>query len=536
MTGVFLTLLGLYTLTAPGRIDMIDGQWRYDVARNWLDRGEPVVTDQYLLGTGGATVDRRTGTHYAVYNAAPSITPMPFMLVSRCLPGHTPERDQFAFSLTGPVFGALLGVLLMAAFRMLGLGLRQSVSGTALFCLTTLWWPASVTIFDQNQHAVLLLASLLLAWQAGRRCSLPLAGLGGLVGGMLFNYQEMYGLVLPIIGLAVIAAPADDAAGSLPAGQPSPRRAGLGRYLLFGLGCCVGLGLLLAYNEWRFGMPVLLDRYGSQTASQPRMWGDPVAGLIGLAVSPGKGILWYSPPLAMALLGARRLFARAPVLTVSIAAASAVHLLVIGNLTFFGGDWCWGPRYAIPAMALWALLLPFGLERLGPARPALHPLVLLGLLVQLLGVSLDHHRFFYERNYAPMFWAADPWIYFKQSQLIARPVELCHPSGVGPVPQVVRFNPSPSGQSTYCPFGPPDPAQSRQWMRHFRVFYLPRPWWGWIGQVQPADRPMSPSALFLVCGLLLVPGTLLLTRTLRAADDWCQVPAHSPPLTAQSSV
>ena len=32
--GVFVALLAVYLLTAPGRIDTVDGQWRYDVAKN----------------------------------------------------------------------------------------------------------------------------------------------------------------------------------------------------------------------------------------------------------------------------------------------------------------------------------------------------------------------------------------------------------------------------------------------------------------------------------------------------------------------
>src|SRR5216684_4587797 len=91
--GVFLALLGIYLLTTPGRIDIIDGQWRYEVAKNWLERGEPVVADRWLLATLGQMPNPATGKAYSVYNAAPSVTPMPLMLLSRLLPGHNAERD-----------------------------------------------------------------------------------------------------------------------------------------------------------------------------------------------------------------------------------------------------------------------------------------------------------------------------------------------------------------------------------------------------------------------------------------------------------
>src|SRR6202035_4538437 len=133
-TGVFVALLGLYLLTAPGRIDIIDGQWRYEVARNWLDTGEPVVADRWLLATRGQMLNPGNGKSYSVYNAAPSVTPMPLMLLSRLLPGHNTERDHFAFSLTGPFFGALLGALLLLAYGLLGIRLPESLVYTAIFC------------------------------------------------------------------------------------------------------------------------------------------------------------------------------------------------------------------------------------------------------------------------------------------------------------------------------------------------------------------------------------------------------------------
>lgn len=95
--GIFVGLLGLYLLSSPGRIDFIDGQYRYDVARSWLDVGEPVVRDPALRALG-APVDARTGKAYAWYNAASSLTPLPFMAVARWVGGDAVDRDRFAFS------------------------------------------------------------------------------------------------------------------------------------------------------------------------------------------------------------------------------------------------------------------------------------------------------------------------------------------------------------------------------------------------------------------------------------------------------
>src|SRR5205807_7840922 len=186
----------------------------------------------------------------------------------------------------------------------------------------------------------------------------------------------------------------------------------------------VGVGLFFAFNECRFGTPLILGKYGQQDPLQPPTWGNPVLGFLGLAFSPGKGILWFSPPLILAFLGARGLFRRAPALTLTVAGVSLCHLLVIIHLAFFGGDLCWGPRYLIPVMPLWALAFPFAAARLRHPRRLMVPLAFAGLFVQLLGISVETQRFFYERNLPASYWAFDPWLYFKDSQLIARPFEI----------------------------------------------------------------------------------------------------------------
>src|SRR5271157_3599776 len=47
-SGIFLLVLAIYVLSSPGRIDIIDGQARYDVAYNWLLEGRPVLRDPWI--------------------------------------------------------------------------------------------------------------------------------------------------------------------------------------------------------------------------------------------------------------------------------------------------------------------------------------------------------------------------------------------------------------------------------------------------------------------------------------------------------
>jgi hypothetical protein len=509
--GVFLVLLGVYVITNPGRIDIIDGQYRYDVAKNWLDAGEPYCDDPYIAGA--LERDPVTGRSYANYGAGASVTPMPLMLLSRALPGHGDERDRFVFTLTSSVFGALGGALLFIGMGMLGVSIKSALASTAVFCFATLWWPGSLTTFDQNQHAVLVLGTALLAWQAGRRSSLGLAALGGAVGGLLVNYHENYALLLPALALPVFASAQEGVPNAAPVLKLEVSHAALLRYVVFGLCCALGIALFFGFNLMRYGLLLKPNRYALES---PVFNGNILAGSLSLLFSPGRSVFLFSPPILLLVAGLRPLFRRAPMLVAGIGLASVFHFLFISRLALFGGDWCWGPRYMLIAMLPLALTFPFAFEYLRAKRSLVVATVALGCIVQVFAISIDHQRFFFEHKLAPYFWVYDPWVYFKYSQFIARPAEVVTTLRDGLPPEVIAFAPT-DGKSTYTPFGPPDPSWGPLYVRYFSVFYLPRPWHFWIGHVEPALRPVGLLPLVPICMGMILAGCAAVTSSYMGA-------------------
>lgn len=506
--------LGLYLLTNPGRIESIDGQYRWEVAKNLLDVGEPTVRDQRIFFW--AMPNRETGKMYSGYNIGASATPIPLMVVSHILAGkENDEASRFAFALTGGFFGAFVVGLLVLAYGALGLSIRASVVWAAVFGLCTGWWPGSTSVLDQNQHAAVATAALLLAWQAGRRESLGLAAAAGLVGGLMLAFQENYALLLPMIAIAVFAGPGEGR-GARAAFSREVTRKQLMRYGAFGAACAAGLGLFFAYNFWRFDAFFMPGRYDAAAGTDAgRMtWGNPVAAVLSLLVSPGKGILFYSPPIVLAVCGMRRFFRRAPVLFVAIAATTAVHVLFISRLTFFGGDWCWGPRYLLVLLPAWALIVPFAAPRLPHRRVLLSVLFAVGLVVQVMAHAFDYHRFFFERDRATFFYIGDEWVYFRDSQLIARAFEIRDTLAEGIPETVERFGPTPQGTVTYTTFGPPSSVSASVWMRRHAVWYLPFPWPLWIWNVDPALRPVGPASLLAALLVMTAAGLAALRWTL----------------------
>lgn len=504
---MFLILTGVYALTNSGRIDSIDGQYRWEVCRNLLDLHQPTVEDPALYGW--AIKNQTTGKYYANYNAGASVTPMPLMAVARALASRpNPEADRFAFALTGAFFGALVGALLVVGYSMLGLSIRASMWWSAVFCLATLWWPGSVTVLDQNQHAAFAFASLLLAWQAGRKDSFAIAACAGFVGGMLFNFQENYGLILPTTALAVFAGSGEGRDETVPLRQKVTKRA-VGRYLLFGICSCVGLALFVAYLHWKSGEVVKpYGGYATDTATAAKTWGNPFVSLASLVASPGKSVFLFSPPLVLAFFGGRTLAQRAPMLFWAGVFSTAVHLLLVIQLAFFAGDWCWGPRYVLVLMPFWALAFPFAAPVLrGKQLRVLAPaLVALGLAVQVLGISFDYHRFFFERNLPTFFYVGDPWFYFRESQLVARPFEVASTVTNGIPPEATVFAPTPTGTVTYTTGSNPPEIPAREWMRHYAVWYAPWPWPLWIRMIPPDKQPITPAPVVGLCAIAILVG------------------------------
>jgi len=119
-----------------------------------------------------------------------------------------------------------------------------------------------------------------------------------------------------------------------------------------------------------------------------------------------------------------------------------------------------------------------------------------GFCIQLFALCVENQWFFFERGFSDFFWE-DSWVYFKHSALLARFGEaLSLFNGLPPAAQYFNSLPVPS-LITYAPLGPPADVPRALvpiWMRHFQVFFLPRPWPLWMPRIPVAVRPVNVSA------------------------------------------
>jgi hypothetical protein len=239
--------------------------------------------------------------------------------------------------------------------------------------------------------------------------------------------------------------------------------------------------------------------------------GNPLVGLAGLFLSPAKSVLLYSPTYAFALLGVRRLMQRDRQRFTVIGGCLMIHIALIASLKFWAGEWAWGPRYLIASLPLACIGLPFA-ARTGTPRRLLLTACGLGLVVQLLGISVDHQRYYFERSLVPFFWVVESSMY-RDSPLFARPAELLAVMREADLPRVRALVPGPRPRSMTSTTYGPDHANILRvpaWMREHLVFVVPRPWPLWSRYLTAEERPGPTERLAAAgCAAALVSAVLL---------------------------
>jgi hypothetical protein len=113
---------------------------------------------------------------------------------------------------------------------------------------------------------------------------------------------------------------------------------------LFATGAC-----WIAWDVARYGSP-FQPGYAGEGFTTPVL-----KGLYGLLASPGRGLIWYSAPTAVAatLCATAVRKARAAGFRDAVVLAGFIaYLLLYASWGSFEGGWCWGPRFLLPFVPL----------------------------------------------------------------------------------------------------------------------------------------------------------------------------------------
>ena len=254
------------------------------------------------------------------------------------------------------------------------------------------------------------------------------------------------------------------------------------RCLAYVLGGLPFLAILTFYNIYHFGSPlvfgqtvvskiVALRATGSEHLWQSS-WSESLPGLL---ISPARGLLWFSPVLALALAGAAAVW-REPRYRplIPLLASAVLMILVAGKWFDWWGGTVWGYRTIVDTAPFLALLLIPIIERMLAARATravFAALLLWSIGAQFVGAYtynlvgwIDHWREQDNPDYASLWQWQRPQIgyhlvNFGQQRTLKRQLVAAHANSAAPI-LILRDRPRQKAENGGGPRGPSqrDPA------------------------------------------------------------------------------
>jgi hypothetical protein len=326
----------------------------------------------------GQGVPGRDGHLYARAGLLQPVLEAPFFAAGRAAehlfgPAGTTPLGWLFMWFYNPLMAALAAVALFALVFLTRRSLGWAIGIAALFVACSIAWPYSSIGMETTFMFALLASFACAAWARQSPRALTWA-LTGLAAGAAVATKPYACLTLPALAILL-----------WPGLRVRPRGDQAKLVLSFALPLLLWVVAIGVYNAARFDGPT---NFGYSSASLT------VAlplNFMGLLISPGKGLIFYSPLVMLGALGLGRLWREDRTLAASLALLFLSITAFSGASTFWG-DEVWGPRYIVPVA--WALLVPIAwwadsLVR----RRALVIVAAVALVVQVVAVSASYTRY-----------------------------------------------------------------------------------------------------------------------------------------------
>jgi hypothetical protein len=484
--GLFLTVFAVVALSGPGRIDIVDGQTRYEVARSFVEHGDLVIRDPNVWF---GVFPGRAGQLYTKYRFPQSAAAIVAIIVADITGPGSEARRHFFFSLTSAVAAAILAITYAGLFRSLDCKPQAALLWATAGILCTPSWFYGTSTFDDILGSVAVVVALSIALVGRHRHAKLRAMISGLALGLAFNCKEPLGIfVLPVV--AAIYDPDLD------------WRLQWDRWVIVAVSLAIGVAVYKGYNLYKFpwgstaSHTEISKRYGPVWAANP------VVALLVMSFSLSAGVPFYNPAILVCLLGFKRWWRSETFFCLALATAMMIFILFISFLTFFKGDPAWGPRYLTPIFAVLWIFVPVGSQLL--RRWVIIATLGLGFLVQLGALCIDPHRLYIERSLPSSFYLASPELYFHPaiSHIINRPREITEVIANQPH-RAERYSPSlvPTFAFPVIDFVERGPTA----LRKYHVLSGFRFWWASFSYLEQSSRPID---LVYSVGLLIGVGIM----------------------------
>jgi hypothetical protein len=487
LVGVILFVFGVVALSGPGRIDIVDGQARFEVAKSLALHGDFVVRNPAVWFS---VFPGRHGDPYSYYRFPHSIVGAVAILVSDLTGPDWDGRRHFFFALASAVAAAVLACVYFIWFTRRRLPKRQAVLWAVAGILCTPNWYYGTSTFDDIFAALAVTGALAYGLTAGPSRSRGAAFATGVLFGLAFNVKQ------PVAVFMLPAIAAFDA-------PDRPPRARLMTALAICAGLAIGIAAYFGYDLYKFPPGTkalhaeLLKEYVMPYPGH--FWW----GLAALSISPAAGMLFYCPSVLFAFEGLRHERAANNRIVHAFAASGVVFFGFIASLSFFKGDPGWGPRYLTSLYAALWLFAPDGARRFRLRETVV--LLTLGCVVQILALSVDPERLPLERGVSSSFGVFNPLLYFdaRLAGLLNRPREIVEVWRLRNQ-RVERF--SWSDPATAVPQIITSGELGSDPIHRFGLLTTFRPWWTNHQYMPDHERPVSVPWTATVLGIVMLGG------------------------------
>lgn len=353
-----------------------DGQVMLDTAVSLREFGD--IRTNYGFDTEGFTaVAGRSGKYGLGYSLLEQI---PLALVEPVEATFGAGSSNVLFPLMNLLLTALTGLAVAASLRDLGAGSATGTLAAAAYVFGTFAWPYVSYDFSEPLQAFCVAWTFRLVVACARSDADPRwrpALAAAALGGAILTKATLLVLV-PGFAIYLVAAVA--------------RRRG-GRLTLAGFGVTLAVALIgiVLLNQFRYGS--WLDfGYGVEGS---RFTTPLLTGLYGLLIGPNKGLVFYAP---VALLAPWALFngmrgARRPEALLLLASIAAL-LGSVATWWSWEGGFSWGPRLLLPILPLVVIAAASILDQAKKARILFIACLIVGVLINLLGVLLNYTVWF----------------------------------------------------------------------------------------------------------------------------------------------
>jgi 4-amino-4-deoxy-L-arabinose transferase-like glycosyltransferase len=376
--GVAGAALAFFLLTSSGRVQTTDVDQSVSVAESIVTSGT-VSIDGYPLTPGGGAVRGRDGAAYSAHAIGMPLTFVPIEAIEHW--GLISNGDATLLEAwTDALFAAgALTIFFVFVWRLTERMVASSIAA-AVLGLTTLVWPYAHMAFDAAPTACFLTASVYCVRRLQERWAPSIAVAGGTAAAAA--------LLIRLDAAIMVTASTVWLVWMCVRRRPEPWT----RVAIGWVGPLVAAVAVTGwYNAERFGS-VFDDGHAGdpQTRAVTPIW----EGVTGQLVSPGKGLVWFAPPILLAGIGWWLWRRRERAMLVVVIGASAIALILYARLANWSGDIAWGPRFLVPYVpllmlglgAVFAQWTSFGRV----TRAGIVVVCLAGAAVQVSAVVVDH--------------------------------------------------------------------------------------------------------------------------------------------------